>query len=113
MYGTPQYPLIYGGSSYYPPPLYQEPYLVAPPPPMGGPSLVSIMFPDFQPSSGSPSTSAYNLGTSENDSPSYMPYGSFPQNNPYFPFLGPPRLISPPPGQPHASVNFVHLSPIQ
>jgi hypothetical protein len=37
LYGTPQYPPIYGGSSYYPPPLYQQPYHVALPPPMNGP----------------------------------------------------------------------------
>jgi hypothetical protein len=113
IYGAPQYLQPYGGPSYYPLPTFQQPYPVAPRPPMGGPSLVPIMRPDFQPSSGSPSTSAYNLGTSENDSPSYMPYGSFPQNNPYFPFLGPPQLVYPPHGQPHADVNFVHPSPIQ
>jgi hypothetical protein len=65
MYGTPQYPSIYGGPSYYPPPLYQQPYHVAPPPPMSGPLPTPIMCPTSQPSSGSPSTSAYNLGTSE------------------------------------------------
>jgi hypothetical protein len=80
---------------------------------MSGPSPVPTMCPTSQPSSGSPSTSAYNLGTSESASPSYVPYGSLPQNNPYFPFPGPPQSVSPPPGHPHASVNFVHPSPIQ
>jgi hypothetical protein len=42
-----------------------------------------------------------------------MPYGLSPQKNPYFPFPGPPQPISPPPGQPHTSVNFIHTSPIQ
>jgi hypothetical protein len=36
-----------------------------------------------------------------------------PQNNPYFPFPGPPQPVSPPQGHPHADVNFVHPSPIQ
>jgi hypothetical protein len=78
MYGTPQYPLIYGRPYYYPPPLYQQPYHVSPPPPMSGPLLTPIMRPTSQPSSGSSSTSAYNLGTSESASPSYIPYGLFP-----------------------------------
>jgi hypothetical protein len=45
--------------------------------------------------------------------PSYVPYGSLPQNNLYFPFPSPPQLISPPQGQPHAGVKFVQPSPIQ
>jgi hypothetical protein len=90
MYGAPQYLQPYGAPSYYPPPPYQHPYHVAPPPPMSGPSSAPMMRLTSQPSSGSPYTSAYNLGTSESNSPSYVPYGSFPQNNPYFPFLGPP-----------------------
>jgi hypothetical protein len=113
MYGTPQYPSIYGGSSYYPPPLYQQPYPVALPPPMSGPLPTPIMHPTSQPSSGAPSTSTYNLGTSESATPSYAPYGSLPQNNLYFPFPGPPQPVSPPQGQPHAGVNFVQPSPIQ
>jgi hypothetical protein len=109
MYGIPQYPSIYGGPSYYPPPPYQQPYPVAPPPPMSGTSSTPIMRLDFQPSSSSPYTSAYNLGTNENASPSYAPYRSFPKNNKYFPFPSPPQPISPP----HVIVNFVHPSPIQ
>jgi hypothetical protein len=65
-----------------------------------------------QPSFGTPSTSSYNLGTSEITTPSYAPYVSLPQNNSYFPFSGPPYPIAPPQGQPHAGVNFVHPSPI-
>jgi hypothetical protein len=91
MYGAPQYPQPYGGPSYYPPPPYQQPYPVSPPPPMSGPSSTPMMRPTSQPSSGSPSTSTYNLGTSESASPSYAPYGSLPQNNLYFPFPGPPQ----------------------
>jgi hypothetical protein len=44
---------------------------------------------------------------------SYTPYGSSPQNNPYFPFPGPPQPVSPPVGQPHVNANFFHPSPIQ
>jgi hypothetical protein len=66
-----------------------------------------------QPSSGTPSTSAYTLSTSESAMPSYTPYRSLPQNNPYFPFLGPPQPIISPQGKPHAGVNFVQPSPIQ
>jgi hypothetical protein len=57
--------------------------------------------PTYDPNSGG-STSTY-----------YTPYGSFPQNNPYFPFLGPPQPVVPPPKQPHVGSNFVHPSPIQ
>jgi hypothetical protein len=113
MYGTPQYLLMYGGPPYYPPPPYQQPYLVALPPPMSGPLPTPMMRPTSHPSSGTPSTSAYNLGTSESATPSYEPYGSLPQNNMYFPFLGPPHPIAPPQGQPHTGVNFVQPSPIQ
>jgi hypothetical protein len=66
-----------------------------------------------QPSTGSPSTSSYNLSTSGSASTSYTPYGSSPQNNPYFPFLGPPQLVAPPPGQPHGGFNSIQPSPIQ
>jgi hypothetical protein len=52
-------------------------------------------------SSGTPSTSAYNLGTSESATPSYAPYGLLPQNNLYFPFPSPPQPVAPPQGQPH------------
>jgi hypothetical protein len=37
MYGTPQYPSVYGGPPYYPPPPYQQPYPVSLPPPISGP----------------------------------------------------------------------------
>jgi hypothetical protein len=113
IYGKPQYLQPYGGTSYYHPPTYQKPYPVSPPPPMDGPSPVPMMCPTSQPISVSPSTSAYNLGTSESASPSYAPYGSFPKNNPYFLFLGPPQSVSSPPGHPHVGINFVHPSPIQ
>jgi hypothetical protein len=66
-----------------------------------------------QPSSGSPSTSTYNLGTSEIASLSHSPYRSLPQKNLYFPFPSPPQLITPPHGQPHINVNYAHPSPIQ
>jgi hypothetical protein len=42
-----------------------------------------------------------------------MPYGSLPQNNPYFPFPGPPQPVAPPLGKPYIDVNFVQPSPIQ
>jgi hypothetical protein len=45
--------------------------------------------------------------------PSYVPYGSLPQHNPYFPFPGPPQPMAPPQGHPHTGVNFVQPSPIQ
>jgi hypothetical protein len=113
MYSTPQYPTIYRGPHYYPPPPYQQPYPVALPPPMSGPLLAPMMHPTSQPSLGTPSTLAYNLVTSERAMPSYAPYKSLLQNNPYFPFPNPPQAISPPQGQPHAGVKFVHPSPIQ
>jgi hypothetical protein len=113
MYGTPQYPSIYGGSSYYPPLLYQHPYLVALPPPMNGPLPIPIMRSTYQPSLGAPSTSTYNLGTSESVMPSYAPYKSFPQKKLYFPFPSPPQHVSPPQGQPHDIINFVQPFPIQ
>jgi hypothetical protein len=99
IYGAPQYPKPYGGPYYYLPPPYLQPYPVFPPQPMSGPSPVTMMRPTSKPSSGSPSTSTYNLGTSESTSPSYVPYGFFPQDNPYFPFPGPPQPIAPPQGQ--------------
>jgi hypothetical protein len=113
MYDTPKYTLIYGGSTYYPPPFYQHPYPVTLPPPMSGPLLAPIMHLDSQPSLGTPSTSAYNLGTTESTTSSYAPYISLPQKNMYFPFLGPPHLVSPPQGQPHDVVNIVQPYPIQ
>jgi hypothetical protein len=70
------------------------------------------MCPTSQPSLGFSSTSTNNLGNHERASPSYDPYGSLPKKNPYFPFPGPPHLISPAHGQPHAGVNFVQPSPI-
>jgi hypothetical protein len=113
MYGSPQYPQPYGGPYYYPPPPYQHPYPVTPPPLMSGPSSTSMMHLASQPSSGSPSTLAYNLCTSESASPSYVPYGLFKKKNLYFPFPGPPQPVDPPHGQPHARVNFVQPYRIQ
>jgi hypothetical protein len=92
---------------------YQHPHIVSPPPPMSGPSSTRMMCLSSQPSSGSPSTSAYNLGTSESTSPSYAPYGFLPQNNLYFSFPTHPQSISPPHGQPHADVNLVESHAIQ
>jgi hypothetical protein len=113
MYGKPQYLPIYGGPPYYPPPPYQQPYHVSLPPPISGPLSTPMMHSTVQPSSGNPSTSAYTLNNSESVMPSYVSYGSLPQNNLYFPFLGPPQPITPPQGQPHAGVNFIQPSPIQ
>jgi hypothetical protein len=113
MYGTPQYPPAYGGPPYYPPPPYQQPYPLTFPPPISGPPSTSTVCPVAQPSSGTPSTSAYTLSTSESAMPSYAPYGSLPQIILYFPFPGPPQPIVSPQGQPHAGVNFVQPSPIQ
>jgi hypothetical protein len=113
MYGTPQCTPIYGGTPYYPPPPYKQPYPIALPPPMSGPLPTPMIYPTSQPSSSTPSSSTYNLGTSERVMPSYAPYGSLPQNNPYFPFPCPPQPIAPPQGQPHAGVKFFHPSPIQ
>jgi hypothetical protein len=90
MYVAPPYLQPYGGTYCYPHRPYQHPYPISPPPPMGGPSPTPMMHPTSQPSSGSPSTSTHNLGTSERTFPSYSPYESLPQNNIYFPFLGPP-----------------------
>jgi hypothetical protein len=84
MYGTPQYPPVNGGPPYYPPPPYQQPYPIALPPPISGPPPTPTMCPIVQPSSSTPSTSAYTLRTSESATPSYVPYGPLPQNNPYF-----------------------------
>jgi hypothetical protein len=66
-----------------------------------------------QPSSGTPSTLAYTLSSSESTTPSYASYRSLPQNNPYFPFPSPPQPTTPPQGQPQAGVKFVQPSPIQ
>jgi hypothetical protein len=107
MYDTSKYPPMYGGPSYYPPPPYQQPYLVPPPPPMNVLLPIPMMCPTSQPSSGTPSTSSYNLGSNESAMPSYAPYRSSPQNNPYFSFPGPPQ------GQLDVGVNFVQSSPIQ
>jgi hypothetical protein len=87
MYRTPQYPLVYGGPPYYAPPPYQQPYPITLPPPINGPHSTPIIHPVVQPSSGTPSTSAYTLSTSEITMPSYIPYGPFPPNKLYFPFL--------------------------
>jgi hypothetical protein len=112
MYGTPQYPSIYGGPSYYTPPPYQQPYLVSPPSPISRTLSTPMMCPAVQPSSRNPSTSSYTLSTSEIPTPSYVPYKSLRQHNMYFPFPGPPQSIVSPQGQPHARVNFVQPSPI-
>jgi hypothetical protein len=109
MYGTPQYPPAYGGTSYYPPPPYQQPYPVAIPPPISGPPPAPPIHPPIPTNSGTPSTSAYS--TSESTTPSYVPYGSVPPQNPYFPFPGPPQPMAPP--HPHAGVNFVQPSAAQ
>jgi hypothetical protein len=93
MYGTPQYPLAYGGTSYYPPPPYQQPYPVSIPPPISGPPLAPPIHPPPPVTSGTPSTPCYS--TSESATPSYVPYGSVPPQNPYFPFPSPPQPMSP------------------
>jgi hypothetical protein len=80
---------------------------------MSGLSLAPIMCLTSQPIFGSPSTSTYNMGTSKSASPSYAPYGSFPQNHLYFPFRGPPQSVSPPHVQSDVGINFVQPSPIQ
>jgi hypothetical protein len=79
------------------------------PRPINGPLPAPPIHPPIQMSSGTPSTSAYS--TSEITMPSYVPYGSLPPQNPYFPFLGPPQPMAPP--HPHAGVNFFQPSPIQ
>jgi hypothetical protein len=108
-YATPQYPPAYGGTPYYPPPAYQQPYPVAAPPPTSGPSPAPPIHPPISSSSGTPSSSTYS--TSESTQPSYVPYGSVPPQNPYFPFSGPPQPNAPP--HPHAGVNFVQPSAVQ
>jgi hypothetical protein len=113
MYGTPQHPPIYGRLPYYPPPPHPHPYPIIPPPPTSGPTSTPMMCLAIQPSSRTPSTSGYTLRTSEIITPSYVRYRSLPQNNSYFPFLGPPPSMAPPQGQPHVGVNFVQPSPIQ
>jgi hypothetical protein len=109
MYGTPQYPPVYGGTPYYPPPTYQQPYPVATPPPTSGPPPAPPVHPPISTNSGTPSTSSYS--TSESTQPPYVPYGSVPPQNPYFPFPGPPRPMAPP--HPNAGVNFVQPSAAQ
>jgi hypothetical protein len=111
-YGAHQYPQPYGGMSYYPPLTHQPSYHVVHPPPMGRNSPVPMMRLASQLSMVPPSTSTYNLSTSENDSTSYTPYGSSPQNNTYFYFPSPPQLVAPPSGYPYADINFVKPSPI-
>jgi hypothetical protein len=108
-YGTPQYPPAYGGTPYYPPPTYQQPYPVAAPPPTSGPPPAPPIHPPISTSSGTPSSSTYS--TSESTQPPYVPYGSVPPQNPYFPFSGPPQPNAPP--HPHAGVNFVQPSAAQ
>jgi hypothetical protein len=112
-YSAHLYPQPYGGTSYYPPPTHQHSYPIAPPPPMGWPSLILMMHMVSQPSTSSPSNPTYNLNSSGSTSTSYIPYGSSPQNNPYFPFPGPPQSVAPPPEKPHATVKFVQPSPIK
>jgi hypothetical protein len=103
MYGTPQYPpeyggtsyyppptqypLEYGGTSYYPPPTYQQPFPVSLPPAINGPPPAPPIHPPIQTSSGTPSTSAYS--TSERTTPSYVPYGLLPPRIWTFHFLVP------------------------
>jgi hypothetical protein len=90
IYGTPQYLSAYGGPPYYPPPLYQQPYHVGLPPPTSWPPPTFTICPAIQPSYVTPSTSSYTLSTRESSMPSYVPYGSLPKHNSYFPFSGPP-----------------------
>jgi hypothetical protein len=113
MYGTHQYLSVYVGPPYYPPPPYQQPYPVALPPPIIGPPPTPMTCPAVQPSSGNTSTFAYTLTTSESATPSYVPYRSLPQHNPYFPLPGPPQTIASSQGKLHVGVNFVHPSLVQ
>jgi hypothetical protein len=113
MYGTPQYPSAYGGTSYNPPPPYQQPYPISLPPPISGAPSAPTIHPPIQTIFGTPSTSAYNLSTSESTMAFYVPYGSLPKNNRYFPFPGPTQPMDPPQGHPHTGVNFFQPSPIQ
>jgi hypothetical protein len=55
MYGTPQYPPAYGGTSYYPPPPYQQPYPIATPPPISGPPPPPPIHPPLPNTNGPPS----------------------------------------------------------
>jgi hypothetical protein len=109
MYGTPQYPPSYGGTSYYRPPPYQQPYPVAIPPPTSGPPPTPSIHQPPPNTSGPPFTSPYS--TSESATPSYVPYGATPPQNPYFPFPGPQQPMAPP--HPHTGVNFVQPSAAQ
>jgi hypothetical protein len=62
---------------------------------------------------GPPPTPTCDHTSCGGTSTSYTPYGSTPPKNLYFPFLGPPQVVAPPQGHPHANANFVHPSPIQ
>jgi hypothetical protein len=95
MYGTPQYPLAYGGTPYYNPPPYPQTYPLTFPPTTSRPPPTPTIHPTAQSSSGTPSTSSYTLNTSESAMPSYTSYRSLPLNNPYFPFLAPPSPFLP------------------
>jgi hypothetical protein len=85
-YGENRYMQPYGGTSYYPPPTHQQSYHVGPSQMLGEPPLVTMMHLVSQPSTISPPTPAYNPNSGGSTSTSYTPYGSSPQNNPYFPF---------------------------
>jgi hypothetical protein len=61
---------------------------------------------------GPPLTTSYHPSTSGVLSTSYNQYGP-PQNNPYYPFSGPPQPVSPPHGQQQERVNFIQPSPLQ
>jgi hypothetical protein len=102
-------PPAYGGTSYYPPPPYQQPYPVVTPPPISGPPPAPPIHPPLSNTSGPPSTSSYS--TSESATPSYVPYGAAPPQNPYFPFPRPPQPMAPP--HHNAGVNFVQPSVTQ
>jgi hypothetical protein len=84
MYSTPQHPSVYGGPPYYPPPPYQQSYHVVPPQSLGEPPPIPMFYLVSQSSTGPPPTPRYNPSSSGSTSTSYTPYGSYPQNNPYF-----------------------------
>jgi hypothetical protein len=77
--------------------------------PISGPPPAAPTHPPIPPHSGTPSTLSYS--TSERTTPSYVPYGLIPPQNPYFPLPGPPQPMAPP--HPHAGVNFVQPSAAQ
>jgi hypothetical protein len=112
-YGVNHYPQPYGCMSYYPPPTHQKSYSVAPPLSLRVPPPEPLMNMVSLPSTSPPTTLIYNPNNGGSTSTSYMSYGSSPQNNPYFPFLGHPWQVALPSRQPHVGVNFVHPSPIQ